>query len=182
MESMESWHITLCIITLAACYLAAKWINYRKAVKEIEASEATFFREIEAAETRSRLEMDTLKERDAGRPSVPLSKAECETLHLCLVVDAIDARNKEKLILGVRIKDAEKPFRAVLELDPEDYADFDKTLDLAWNSARYSGRSFWAEITLTRREGEIILATITYIAQEEADLPHKPEDSEEMDV
>ncbi len=152
-------------------------------VKEIEASETKFFREIEAAETQSRLEIEALKERGPGQSLASLGKVvECETLHLYLVLDAIDARNKEKLILEVRIKDAEKPFKAILELEPEDYSDPDKALDLVWNSARFSDRSFWAETTLTRCEGEITFATITYIAQKEADLPHAPKDSAETDV
>lgn len=106
-------------------------------------------------------------------------RATCSTEHLCITVDELDARNKMSPTLVVRQKDSSDGFKAELTLNPDDYSDYDKILDLVWDSARFPDKYFWAEITFTKRRDKIISASISYIALTEEDLPQTTEDPED---
>lgn len=205
---------------MAACYLVAKWLDYRRAVremaaseerfrKEYEASEERFRKECEASEARLQYELEALDKRSAERnetfqklletsqASYEAALQACgsifgtasgalqdqggervpgrgedvsETMFLCVCVDEINARDKEKLILGLQIKGGEGCFRAALALNPEDYTDFNQALDMVWDSARFADKYFWARVAFVRCQDRIIAATVTAVASEEAEL------------
>ena len=94
---------------------------------------------------------------------------------LCVSVDAIDARHKDCLTLVVREKESSTSFKARLALNPDDYADYEKILDLVWDSARFPDRYFWAETTVIKRQEQIVSAVILSIGLSEEDLPQAEE-------
>ena len=86
---MEFPQIFLSVVVLAACYLVAKWLDYRRAVREMEASEERFRRECEASEERFRKECEASEER---------LRRECEASEARLQheLEALDKRNAER--------------------------------------------------------------------------------------
>lgn len=106
-------------------------------------------------------------------------KAVSNTVHLCLTVDELDAHDKENPTIVVHDKDSPLAFRATLALNPDDYSDFDKVLDMVWDSARFPERYFWAEVSFTKRREKILSASISAVALTEEDLPQTSEDLSE---
>lgn len=101
------------------------------------------------------------------------------TEHLCITVDELDARDKDNPTLIVHEKNSNTTFKALLALNPDDYSDYDNILDIVWNSARFSDKYFWAEVTFTKRRDKIISASISSVAQTEEDLPQLTDDQSE---
>ena len=106
-------------------------------------------------------------------------KATSETVHLCIAVDELDAHDKTNPVVVVKPKGGDQGFKASLDLNPDDYSDYDKVLDIVWDSARFPDRYFWAEVTFTKRRDKIITASISSVALEEQDLPQTTDDSSE---
>lgn len=106
-------------------------------------------------------------------------RATSSTEHLCITVDELDARDKENPTLVVHDKESDLVFKASLDLNPDDYSDYDKALDIVWNSARFADKYFWAEVTFTRRREKIVSASISAIALSEEDLPQLAEDPDD---
>ena len=125
-----------------------------------------------------------MREYDAGsiegiRRRASRVRATSSTEHLCVTVDELDARNKDCPTLIVRDKNSSMSFKAELALNPDDYSDYDKILDVVWDSARFPDRYFWAEITFTKRRDKIISASISAIGISEDDLPQTTEELED---